>query len=312
MAASISLFPTLNDELFGKIRYQVSQYEFYYIREEQENFLRTEEIENGSMINKLMDDEGIWSPDEYNLCIRRKYSLRTYQCLFGENGIACSNAILGLALMWTSSDSKQRGVVPIGDISNSLKDLELILDYEFIQAQLRGLVEFTTIVYIKNVGTPSWEEEHLANEYGCILGELDKFIIKLDGTGSVFPMYEVNEIGQPLWYVKCDWDDPTYEQFSECISININTAHKNYKYLDKKKRTFNEQLLKEIIASALVLIITKLKGQEDYWDETMSGNNLETGSVSEAIYYFVNTLEWDVSTPETISLSIRKFFDQRM
>ena len=312
MAASISLFPTLNDELFGKIRYQVSQYEFYYIREEQENFLRTEEIENGSMINKLMDDEGIWSPDEYNLCIRRKYSLRTYQCLFGENGIACSNAILGLALMWTSSDSKQRGVVPIGDISNSLKDLELILDYEFIQAQLRGLVEFTTIVYIKNVGTPSWEEEHLANEYGCILGELDKFIIKLDGTGSVFPMYEVNEIGQPLRYVKCDWDDPTYEQFSECISININTAHKNYKYLDKKKRTFNEQLLKEIIASALVLIITKLKGQEDYWDETMSGNNLETGSVSEAIYYFVNTLEWDVSTPETISLSIRKFFDQRM
>ena len=312
MAASISLFPTLNDELFGKIRYQVSQYEFYYIREEQENFLRTEEIENGSMINKLMDDEGIWSPDEYNLCIRRRYSLRTYQCLFGENGIACSNAILGLALMWTSSDSKQRGVVPIGDISNSLKDLELILDYEFIQAQLRGLVEFTTIVYIKNVGTPSWEEKHLANEYGCILGELDKFIIKLDGTGSVFPMYEVNEIGQPLWYVKCDWDDPTYEQFSECISININTAHKNYKYLDKKKRTFNEQLLKEIIASALVLIITKLKGQEDYWDATISGNNLETGSVSEAIYYFVNTLEWDVSTPETISLSIRKFFDQRM
>lgn len=312
MAASISLFPTLNDELFGKIRYQVSQYEFYYIQEEQENFLRTEEIENGSMINKLMDDEGIWSPDEYNLCIRRRYSLRTYQCLFGENGIACSNAILGLALMWTSSDSKQRGVVPIGDISNSLKDLELILDYEFIQAQLRGLVEFTTIVYIKNVGTPSWEEEHLANEYGCILGELDKFIIKLDGTGSVFPMYEVNEIGQPLWYVKCDWDDPTYEQFSECISININTAHKNYKYLDKKKRTFNEQLLKEIIASALVLIITKLKGQEDYWDATISGNNLETGSVSEAIYYFVNTLEWDVSTPETISLSIRKFFDQRM
>ena len=76
--------------------------------------------------------------------------------------------------------------------------------------------------------------------------------------------------------------------------------------------SFLNELLKEIIASALVLIITKLKGQEDYWDATISGNNLETGSVSEAIYYFVNTLEWDVSTPETISLSIRKFFDQRM
>lgn len=312
MATNISLFPIINDELLGKIRFQASPYQMYYIREDQEYYLRTEEVESSVTVHKVIDEEGIWSPDDYSLCVKRSYSLRTYQCLFGENGIACKNATLGLALMWTSADSKQRGVIPIGDIENSSKDLDLTLNYEFSLAQLRGLVEFTTVIYIKNAGTPLWDEGHLANEYGCLLGELDKFIIKLDGTGSVFPMYEVSEPGQPLWYVKCDWDDPTYEQFAECVSININTAHKNYKYLDKTKRTYDEQLLKEVMASALILVITKLREQDNYWGATMVGDDLQSGSVSEAIYYFINTLEWDVSTPEALSLSIRKFFDQRM
>ncbi len=312
MAANIALFPMINDELLGKIRFQTSTYELFYIRDDQEFPLCAEEVESSVTVHKVIDEEGIWSPDDYNLGVRRRYSLRTYQCLFGENGIACKNAVLGLALMWTSADSKQRGVLPIGDIENSARDLELTLNHEFTLAQLRGEVEFTTVIYIKSAGTPLWDEEHLGNEYGCLLGELDRFIIKLDGTGSVFPIYEIQEYGQPLWYVKCDWDDPTYEPFSECVSININTAHKNYKYLDKTKRTFDEQLLKEIMASALNIIITKLKEQDNYWEATTIGDDLHSGSVSEAVYYFINSLEWDVSTPEAMSLTIRKFFDQRM
>lgn len=312
MAANVSLFPVITDDLLGKIRFQTSPFELYYIRDDQEFVLRAEEIESSTTVHKVVDEEGIWSPDDYNLCLRRRYSLRTYQCLFGENGIVCKTAVLGLAVMWTSSDSKQRGVIHIGDIENTPRDLELKLNQEFPEAQLRGTVEFTTILYLKKAGDPLWDEGHLANEYGCLLGELDKFVIKLDGTGSVFPIYEINEPGQPLWYVKCNWDDPTYEQFSDCVYININTAHKNYKYLDKTKRTFDEQLLKEIMASALILIITKLKEQENYWVATTTGNDLQSGSVSEAIYYFIDTLEWDVSSPEAMSLSIRKFFDQRM
>lgn len=312
MAANISLFPMITDDLIGKTRFQTSEYKFYYLRDDEEYALCSEELDNGVLNHKIVDNEGIWTPDDYNFCVRRQYTLRTYQCLFGENGIACRNASLGLALMWTSVDSKQRGVVEIGEINNTQYDLELNLNFEFAKAQLRGVVEFTTIIYIKKSGTPSWNEEHLANNYGCILGELDKYIVKLDGTGSVFPMYEINEQGQPLWYVKCDWDDPTYDLFSESVSIFINRAHKNYKYLDKTKRTYDEQLLKEIMASAICTIITKLKDQENYWDATTLGDDLQCGSVSEAVSYFINSLEWDVAAPESMSLSIRKFFDQRM
>ena len=48
------------------------------------------------------------------------------------------------------------------------------------------------------------------------------------------------------------------------------------------------------MASALGVIVTKLKEQEDYWDATTSGEDLQNGSVSEAIHYFIDTLEWDV------------------
>lgn len=313
MAAVISLFPVLNEDLLNRIRFEASPYELYYIRNEQEYALKMEESENSSIVANIVDDEGIWSPDDYNLCIRRKYSIRTYQCLFGEKGIACRNAVIGIAMIWTSSDSKQRGVIPIGDIVNSSEDLKFSLDYEFSKAQLRGAIELTTILYLKDAGTPVWGEEHLANQYGCILGDLEnRVILKLDGNGSVFPIYEISAPGQPLWFVKCDWDDPTYDLFSENVSININTSHKNYKYLDKTRKTYNEQLLIEIMTEALCIIITKLKEQGNYWDITTSGKDLCSGSVSEAVNYFINTLEWDVSGPENMSLSIRKFFDQRI
>ena len=147
MAANISLFPVITDDLLGKTRFQASPYQLYYVRDDQEYVLRTEEVDSSTIVHKVIDDEGIWSPDDYQLCIGRKYSIRTYQCLFGPNGIACNNAKLGIALMWTSPDSKQRGVIPIGEIENSQRDLEFELNYEFSEAQLRGSVEFSTIIY---------------------------------------------------------------------------------------------------------------------------------------------------------------------
>ena len=313
MAAKISLFPILNDDLLSKVRYQPSPYEFFYEVDDQKFELQAEEIDGSVNVHKISDENGVWSPDDYHLCVHRNFTLKTYQCLFGKNGIACRNAVLGLALMWTSADSKQRGVIPFGELDYSMQTYQFRMKHEFKKAQLRGNVEFSTILYIKNAGTPLWNEGHLANDYGTILGELDNFIIKLDGNGSTFPIYEVEETDQPLWYVKCDWNDPRYDLFSECVSININKAHKNYKYLDKTKRIYNEQLLSEIMANALCTIITTLKEQDSAeWDATINGRDLRIGSVSEAVYYFANVLGWDIMTPEKMSLSIRKFFDQGM
>ena len=312
MAENILLYPSLTDNLLKKIRFQKTKYVFFYTdREDRECELTDEPVEAMSSIYCIKDESGEWDQDKNNFGLRRRYCLRTFQCLFGPTGLACRNAVLGLAIVWTSSDSKQRGVIPVGTFTYDDQILDVSTEKLFEKAQLRGLVTFTTVLYLAGAGVPGNDEAHLANTNGYLLGELESFTIKLDGKGSTFPVFEVAEPGQPLWYVKCDWIDPTADAFSECVSINLNTAHKSYKYIDRTLTSFNGQLLAEIMASAICIIIEKLRPSA-YWDQITGNDTLEEGSVGQAVYYFSSALEWDLATPESVSLSARKFFDKRM
>ena len=165
------------------------------------------------------------------------------------------------------------------------------------------------LLYIKTPGHPNKKEEMLANTPGTILGYLtEKITISFDGSGSVFPIYEITEEDGPLWKVFCSWTDPTVERFSETLAININNAHENYAKLKTDK-----QLLVEVMSSALVCIIQKLKEFDSaYWAQILKGEGLEDGSVGSAVHYFINTLECDPNSPELLSLSIRRFFERKV
>ena len=70
--------------------------------------------------------------------------------------------------------------------------------------------------------------------------------------------------------------------------------------------------MKEIISSALTIVIMKLQN-ESCWNDIVLGNaEFDEGSVAQAVSYFITTLGWRVDKPENISESIRKFFDERM
>lgn len=313
MSNSVMLFPSLNKDLISRIRFQKQRFVFYYTDQHGDEYeLVDEPIDAMSSIYVIKDECGVWTQDDNNLCFRRKYCLRTFKCLFGENGIACDDATLGLGIQWTSPDSRQRGVIPVGTFRATDQILEVQAEKKFSKAQLRGEVSFTTVLYVAKAGIPKENELHLANTEGYILGELDSYTIKLDGSSSSFPIYEVSEPGQPLWYLKCDWYDPTTDLMEDCVSIIVNTAHKNYSYLDRESKNFDSQLLSEIMASAVTLLIEKVRLEPGNWEQVLRGESLETGSVGQAIYYFLKTLEWDLSSPESTSLSARKFFDQRI
>jgi len=312
MPVAISSFPMITEDMLKDINIEMSEYSFGYMENGKKNFLGCERISDDSAIYMINDIEGVWNPDEYNFSINRQYKFNYYSTLFGEKGIACSDSVIGIAVVWTSPDSKQRGIIDVGEMKNIYEEVHFDMEYYFDKAQIRGDVEFTTIIYIKNPGNPLSNEQHLANSCGCIVGEIDKLYLRFDGTGSMFPIYEINDLDKPLWYLNCEWEDPRYEDFAECVSIHINTGHKNYKYLDKAKRTYDEQLLKEIMASALTIVITKLRS-ETFWDSIISGTaEFDDGSVAQAASYFITTLGWNVTKPELLSYSIRKFFDERM
>lgn len=307
--AKLSLFPLLTEELKNKINYDPTDYSFYYTRGNDIIPLIYELVENTNNIFSLKDKiRSSWDKETDNIGIQRGLAFGSINCLFGPNGIVCSNATIGVAVVWTSLDSKQRGVIEVGEIKNTTKDIELEFDFKFQKAQLRGQISFTTIFYIKQIGTPKKNEEHLANSYGIVLGEFsdDTFVLSLDGIGSIFPIYEIEDPDLPLWTVDCNWNDPTSEKFIDCVAININKANKFYSYYEK-----DVQLLREILASALTIIITKLQMTDDYWQATLK-RNYDAGSVSEAIYYFIKTLGWDASSPEKLSYSIRSYFEKEI
>lgn len=319
MAMPIFLYPSLTDNVKEDI-FQAKKYAFSYTGQDGlDRDLDYEASEVSTSVNCLRTD-GVWSADKYNLFVRRTIALKNYRQLFGPNGIACKNARLGLSLVWTSSDSRQRGAEHLADFGVSEEEFtkkrdhtftEAEVDLEFPAAKIRGDVNLSIVLYIAKAGSPSKNETHLANEEGMVLGTFDTFTLRIDGSGSLFPVFEVYEKDQPLWYVRCDWTDPTSDQFAESVSININTAHKNYKFIDRSQKTFCAQLLTEVMSSALCCIIEKIRS-EKYLDQILGDDEMESGSVGEVVRYFADTLGWDFSTPDKLSLSTRRFFDGRL
>lgn len=314
MGAKISVFPMYSKYNTYNIDYELGEYQFYYHdSRNSEHSLCTQDSGDYESLHHITDEDGIWSPDTCDLSIKNYFHIRNCHHLFGSNGIASKDSTIGFALMWKSSDSRQRGVIPVADFKYEKKEVYIELDHSFMIGKFRGVVTFIPVLYLKNGGRIFPEEQHLANETGTIIGYFDEYSICLDGNGSVFPIYGYSDPNGPLWELKCDWENPSQDSFNEYVQILLNTAHVNYKFIDRKNKSFNMALLKEIISSALTILILKLKMEDfSYWSDIELGNDLKHGSVSEAVNYFITALEWDASTPENLSMSIRNYLDQRM
>ena len=266
----------------------------------------------------LSDETGFWNPDEYPLCVSRKIKVIKASQLFSSgsssvimpHAIACHDAVIGIALKWFSAESNQCGAIPIGTITCSSSKIEYEVKYNFDKASIRGEVFFTIILYIFRSGNPNEYEKHFGNTPGMVLGEIDTFAIRIDGNGSFFPIYEINKPGEPLWDVKCTWSDPASDSFSDCVSIFINKAHKNYKYLNREdKRNFNSQLFSEIMSSAICVIIETLRADDTSFT---SLDMAQEGSVAQAVNYFKEKLGWDLKSSQLTSRTIRLFMEEKL
>ena len=316
MARAFSLYQGLTQDHFDRIRFQAQEFSFKYSTDNDERSLEASALDAcGSILTySLSDPAGKWTPDQYDWGFERNISIST-PFLFGPNGIAPSGAALGIAIIWTSKDSEQRGVIPVDEFdASSGKTVRATAEYQFKKCQLRGRVELTTILYIAEADAHVSDKElHLANTVGMVVGELERVYIILDGSSSMFPIVEVYEPVQPLWFIYIDKNaNPATDPFIDCVRLNLNTAHRDYNRINQSSSEYDSKLMQEIMASAMAILILTLKQNEEFWSELESGEEFEAGSTGEALAYFINVLKWQVSTPESISVSIRKYFDKAM
>ena len=307
----LTLYPRINRDILMDIGCEINHYQFSYIDKGIAYPLECNAFEED--FYEIDDPRGLWNADEYSLNVRQTIFIKKPSRLFGPNGIACASSILTAAIVWKSADSRQRGIIKLGDIVNNRHPCELSGSFTFAKGSLRGNITFETQLFIKRPGTPTNDEEKFANQSGMSLGQLyDVINLVIDGSASVFPIFEVNMPGEPLWEVRCDWIDPIYDKFNESVTINLNRAHPSFKYITRTEpEYFNKELLNEIISSAITQVIMKLKENQEL-DLCLNSPDEVEGSVAEAVSYFVTTLGFDITDCIKLSKSIRKFMEKGM
>ena len=316
MSDILTLYPVMTPEREEKLGYVASELELVY-DENYEQFPLVLSEKSGNAKNfkaHLSDPKCAWYPETHNLIIRKKCSFGDVDSLFGTQGIVPRGATIGIACSWISTRSEHRKTVPFGELHYGDNNKELVLEYAFDKALIKGSLLLQTILYLKDAGEIIDGEKHLASKSGTILGTLDNGEIFVDGNGSVFPIGVVNCPGKPLWWVYYDSIDPLVDPFDEDhVEIKFNSAHPNYEALKIEGSLKESPLFLEVISAALMIIVESVKeSASTEWDNILNGNGFERGSIAEAVYYFISKLQWDPASPVSLASSIHTFFDNHL
>ena len=301
---SISLFKRLDDNLLKKIGLTRPQkIECTYALNGVSKTFPYDE--NGESIS--LDALG-WNKETDAISISAKYKIANPDILFGVDGIACTNARIGIAILWKSKDSRQRGAIKIDSFSKGdIKNLFSLKDYTFAPHQFRGRLLLETVLYLESSGKPKIDELHLTNTVGSILGDpIDKVNLYFDGEGSSFQYYEINNPGGPLWAINCDFEDPLTDNFHECVSIELNKSNPAYKYIDPTSGDYNSEMLKELLAEQMCIILLTIKDKaSNQWSDIMAGV-ADKDSIGDVVRTLINN-GIDLSSPSICSESVRRY-----
>jgi hypothetical protein len=310
----IALYPTIDDNLRNKLIYETGDYQFSYNNPHYKE-LKTQllDVNKTASLIKFEDPDFIWDPEVHNFRINRRGEITNPHFLFGENGVVPYNSELAIGLIWSSKAVNIRGAKILKTFTaGTERPLKIDFELDFTKGTVKQELYLEMIVYVNRAGDERSEENHLCNTPGSIVGKLESSKIVLEGNGSVFPIVEVDEDTMPLWWVVCSWTDIQEDKFDvENVKICINKGHSNFDQVYSSNKLGNSPLFLEILGSALQTIIANAK-ESPAWDNVKNGDGLVPGSVGEAINYFINTFNWDASSPENLNRTIREYLEYSM
>lgn len=324
MATYIPSIPTLTADLEEKIGFNFPDPIFFYIDIDEEGVSQEYQLSaTDKYFHSLYDERAIWTPEsKYGLRVKGKLTIENTAHLFGVNGIAPSNSTISIGLRWTSSQSRRRGTKHIQDIQISNAQTEFEYELSFPSNQLRGIVGFSIVLYLKESCVTVKEEEFLANTQGAIIGESEQYKLMLDGSEPDLAIEYTDkeeDKEKPLWFVTMSCQDPIEMPFdAKALTIWINKRHPDFKFVDQQNtRHFNPALLREIISNALILFVNSLRSEPDadHVLEKILNDDTDTpmpGSIAQTIIHFNKDLDMDFKNPMTTAMSIKNFIDNKL
>lgn len=329
MPINITTYPSLSDRIKQKNKVSIDEdshklaFSYDAVVDNETNNYPLETTSTNSLFYQLYDTQGVWSPDTHNLKVSGVFIITNPMGLYGENGIAPKESSIGLAIRWCSGTSKKRGVKFIGEINKSTDRQEIQFCVVFDKAELRGSVTFYFELFINSNELGSQVEQHLANKKGTIIGEDQICILDIDAKEQSFPIELFDDPDAPLWKLYVSGGDPRQEAWgSDAVKIQLNKAHKDYKYINQDLKTkFSPVLLREILASAVSLYINKLQELAIKWepgchnlqDFLDDDTEWESGCVAEVVKGFQSEpMYFDFTSSIETSISVHKYFDLKL
>lgn len=305
----VYFFPKLTDKMMENCGFTVEKYRFSYSFQDQDFELR----QKGSSVVRIVEDND-WKIESDGINIEKRICIAYPQFLYGKNGLACSDAEIGICIIWTNKALTQTGcIMPTSD-SVTAGGRICYFRHAFDPNTIAGDLELSAILYIKKAAENIPEDEtHLINEEGVSLGEIETLVVDLSSTYMEFPIEEYRSEKEPLWWVEfSQWEDPkVIDEFKkENICLYLNPYYSACPMTDGNIK--NLDLLIDILATTYLLVFQRLN--EDDLRATRQNIGLQPTSICSVLHQFIEncTEELRFESPERLLRSLQKEFRIRL
>lgn len=307
---NIYFYPKLTDKLLENCGCSVTKYVFTYSYQGQDFGL----LQKGNSTIRISDPREIWKIETEGLNFEKTVRIAYPNLLFGKDGVASSDAEIGICIIWTNKKLTQTGcilpetdvIIPQGRVCK--------FSYSFEPGMITGDLEFTVSAYIKkaaNVIRP--DEEILMNEEGVSIGEIDSVILDFNSIYMEFPIEEYKSDKEPLWWVEfSQWEDPkTSDEFTkDNICLYLNPYYSACPMTDGTIK--NVDLLIDILATTYFMIFQRLS--DDDLRATRQDIGLQSNSICSILHQFIEDCEEELhfETPERLLKSLQREIRNRL
>jgi hypothetical protein len=265
-----------------------------------------------------------WDPDLHNLELDCDIdNLAELSPLLGVGGVAAADAVLLIALEWTSADSGWRTLgAPLAVTQSDLPaaDETVTLSLKFPPGSIRGSGMVTVQMFLGDPGSALGGDAGIARQRGVRLGALSgRLCLVVDGDSSLFPVQE-EVLGRDgaLWEMRMAWNDPREEPFaSEYVALVLNRDHELFEQLRERRAGQSRQtaLMRHVLASWIALLVHEVRTDlgSDFDDiVNRQGSSVDFASIAEAAAAFVRAGELDTGSVPALFISAQRWLDRRI
>lgn len=303
-------YPVMTPELSEKSGISVEKYKFTYTYEHKNYELEQRGMENLSLTDPL----GIWDIETEGLSIDKTIRITYPERLKGRDGIVASGAELGVCIIWTNKKLTQTGIILPEEESATENDRKYKFRYSFDPGRISGDLELSVSVFVCEKSENLLPgEEHLINEKGVFVGELEHVKLNFENNYMDFPIEECCSDKEPLWWIEfSEWEDPkSIDRFTkDSFCLYLNTYYEgcpkpSLSGSGKSMRNFD--LLIDILSQTYLMIFQRLS--DDDLDDTRKNINLAPDSICSVLNWFIENCEGcmglDWTSPERLLKSLQ-------